>query len=307
MTHLPPHDDYDTQSDSDDKKHDSHPLYGDPYQQTSDEKPKPKTPERRPLVVQQTQQPILTYILIAVNVAIFIYANLLLSGDTSLMVNYDTMCTFSAYAPPILQDLALHRLFTAMFLHGSLMHVLFNMYALYIIGSSVERTFGTLRFGIVYFLGGLLGSIASVMLGDYYVPSIGASGAVFAIWAAEAVHVYRHRQMYAGLARRILLNTGIFLALNLFLGFTNPQIDNWGHIGGFIGGAILTYLAGPRYQLVREISLEGGMRLRVNDANPLQKSQLPIGMYLTAMVILLAMAVFFITPPTVSVFSIPCR
>src|SRR5690606_30425031 len=97
-----------------------------------------------------------------------------------------------------------HRLFTAMFLHAGLLHIFFNMYALYLFGSILEPLFGHLRFIIIYLLGGLTGSVLSVVLGDPNPPfaqmvfagaSVGASGAVFAIFGAEMVFIYRHRAL----------------------------------------------------------------------------------------------------------------
>lgn len=279
MTH--PNSDPDSQN-----NRSNHPLYGTPQQSTnSDEK---RQPERRPINVIKVKQATVTWTLIAINAVIFL---LQLSSE---MTNIQLIVDFSADPAPILRDLELYRLFTAMFLHGSIVHVGFNMYALYIIGMNVERIFGHTRFVIIYFLGGLAGSIISVALGNYDIPSIGASGAVFAVWAAEAVHVYVHRQMYGGASRRILQNTLFFLAMNLFLDFTIPQIDNWGHIGGFVGGLILAYFIGPKYQ-IRGVPLPTGeARISVHDTNPIQSHVQTVAIYTASLLFIFTLSVMFV-------------
>lgn len=272
------------------KKREAHPLSDEPSP------PSEREPRQAPaLIIQQTSNPFLTYALIGINLLIFAYANFLVT-DTAGMVSASAVVQFSVFPPYIFEQGELYRLFTGMFFHGSIFHILFNMYALYIIGASVERTFGLWRYAIVYFLGGLGGSVVSALLGDYYVPSIGASGAVFAVWAAEALHVYRHRRMYGGLAQNILINTGFFLLLNLFLGVTNPQIDNWGHIGGFIGGGVLAYFIGPRYAFERRTTADGRWGMRVRDDNPLNKSQLYVGAYVLGLLALLSLGMTLVIP-----------
>lgn len=268
-----------------------HPLYGGPPTPDSPDD-KPKRPERPAIVPIRTQRPTFTFWLIGINVAIF------LAGMINPTLNNWLFVNGSAYPPAILGDLALHRLFTAMFLHANLMHILFNMYALFIIGANVERALGSTRFLLIYLLGGLGGSVLSVALGDYAVPSVGASGAVFAVWAAEMVHVYRHRQLYGGLGQRILINSAVFLAFNLFLGFSIPNIDNWGHIGGFIGGAALTFLIGPRYLLkpgMDPASMQP--RLRVSDINPIsQRTWMLATVYSIGLLGILILAMFLVRP-----------
>ena len=86
----------------------------------------------------------------------------------------------------------------------------------------------------------------SLGLGDFLTPSVGASGAVFAIFAAEAVHLYQHRGVYANVQGR-LRHMLFLIGMNLLIGFfPGTRIDNWGHIGGVIGGLLLAWRIAPR-------------------------------------------------------------
>lgn len=135
-----------------------------------------------------------------------------------------------------------YRLITPVFLHGSLMHIAFNMYALYIFGPGLELYFGRARFVILYFLAGFSGNIFSFIFSNY--PSLGSSTAIFGLIGAQAVFLYRNKDLFAGRGQRALSQIVMIAAINLFIGLS-PGIDNWGHIGGLVGGASFTALAGP--------------------------------------------------------------
>jgi rhomboid protease GluP len=203
--------------------------------------------------------PYLTYGLIAINVLIF------LVGFLSTEWRDGLWAAGMLYPPAVVEGGEVYRLFTAMFLHANAQHVLFNMLALYVIGTSVEFLFGPTRFAIIYFLGGLTGSVASLYLGEYAVASLGASGAVFAIWGAQGVHLMTHRAFYGPALRRQLQSFLIVLVLNLFITFTAASIDTWGHVGGLAGGVVLALLTGPR--LTRHIDMIQ-RQVVIEDAGP---------------------------------------
>lgn len=136
------------------------------------------------------------------------------------------------------------RLLTAVFLHGGLLHLLFNAYALYVIGRQVETIYGPLRFSVVYLFAGLAGSVASLLLTP--APSLGASGALFGLIGAEAVFLYRNRKLLGERARRGLQNILFIAFINLAIGLQGAfHIDNWAHIGGLLGGLSLSWFIGP--------------------------------------------------------------
>ena len=249
----------------------------------------PKT-KRVAIDLPTATKPYVTYILVGINVAIF------LAGYLNGQLENELFIRGANSAPAIVEDGEYYRLFTAMFLHANVAHIFFNMYMLYVVGMTVERLFGPIRFLIIYLLGGLAGSILSILLGTYGVPSIGASGAVFAIWSAEAVHFYQHRHQYGEQIRRRLRMTLIFVVLNLFIGFSVEQIDNWGHIGGMIGGITLTWFIGPVFTFAynAEKSNESVEIITATDNRPLYTSYWFVGLYTTIMLTLLLFSVFFL-------------
>ncbi|MCS6835521.1 MAG: rhomboid family intramembrane serine protease [Anaerolineae bacterium] len=255
----------------------SHPLYDDaPRREShplSDPPPKPKPP--RGTIVLAERDAVLTLILVVVNVALFILMSLQEPTRCQVVSRFrwieaPLFCAGALFPTEVFAEGALYRLVTAMFLHGSLPHLVFNMFALYYLGSDVERTFGRWRFLVLYLLGGLGGSVLSAGIGDYDVASVGASGAIFAIWGAQALHAYRHRALMGDFARQILQNSAFFLLANLAIGFMpGSRIDNWGHIGGLLGGLALAWLVGPRYQLrIVGTPEEGRVRMQAIDAQP---------------------------------------
>jgi len=136
----------------------------------------------------------------------------------------------------------LWRLFTPVFLHGSILHVAFNMYALYILGPRLERYYGHWRFLALYLLSGFGGNVFSMMFTE--APSLGSSTAIFGLIGAQGIFYYHNRKIF-GTAFRQALNGIITIAVvNLIIGLS-PGIDNWGHIGGLLGGFIFAWLSGP--------------------------------------------------------------
>lgn len=130
------------------------------------------------------------------------------------------------------------RLLTATFLHASLMHILFNMYALLVLGASLERVLGGLRFATIYFMSALGGSVAALMFSEIGTISVGASGAIFGLMTATIV-----------VGRRLHIDTSqimFWLVLNIVIGFLAPGIDWRAHLGGaFLGAITARALTGP--------------------------------------------------------------
>jgi rhomboid protease GluP len=137
----------------------------------------------------------------------------------------------------------LWRFLTPALLHGSLPHIAFNMYALLSFGTSLERHFGHGRFFLLYILGAFTGNVASFLFSPGY--SVGASTAIFGLLGAEAVFLIQNRKVFPGQFRSAIGNIIFIAAINLFIIGSLPGIDNWGHIGGLIGGLMFTSFAGP--------------------------------------------------------------
>lgn len=124
-------------------------------------------------------------------------------------------------------------LVTSMFLHGSPLHLLFNMFALWQIGPLLETRYGTPRYLALYLVGGLWGAAGALALMGPLTPVVGASGAIFGLMAGIFVVERRHGVPVMG-------GIGMWIALNLVFTFTIPNISIGGHIGGLLGGAVAT-------------------------------------------------------------------
>jgi membrane associated rhomboid family serine protease len=148
----------------------------------------------------------------------------------------------------ILQGKELHRLFTPMFLHGSFMHLMLNTFSLQNIGPEVEKLFGGGRFLSAYVAGGVMGNVMSAM--NTPNPSLGASGAVFGLMGAYYTFLSRNEQFFGESGQLMMGRVGTTLTMNILFGLASPNIDNWAHIGGGIGGAIFATTFGPKLYLL---------------------------------------------------------
>jgi rhomboid protease GluP len=138
------------------------------------------------------------------------------------------------------------RLLTPMVLHGSVLHLLFNSWALYALGPAVEASFGARRFLAIYLLAGLAGSMASYLFNPDAL-SVGASGAIFGLLGALAARVYAARNVIGREATKMQFGQiGSMIAINLVFGFTARNIDNAAHIGGLVVGALVGFVLAPR-------------------------------------------------------------
>jgi membrane associated rhomboid family serine protease len=126
------------------------------------------------------------------------------------------------------------RLLTSTLLHGSILHLLFNMYALYWLGPQLERSLGHVRFAALYILSALGGSVASYWFSDLRTVSVGASGAIFGLITATIVI---GREMRTDVSQLVVL-----LGLNVIIGFLQSGIDWRAHFGGAITGAAIAFI-----------------------------------------------------------------
>jgi membrane associated rhomboid family serine protease len=174
-----------------------------------------------------------TRLLVAINVIVFIAAIAdgvnMISGEPGKSTVYDHF----ALVPAAVAHGEWYRLFTSMFLHFGLLHIAFNMWALIVIGTPLEQMLGRLRYVVLYFLGGLGGSLFSFVNGSIGESSAGASGAIFGLFGA-----------YYVITRRRGLETGPIvglIAINLVFSFTFSGIDWRGHVGGLVAGAAVAF------------------------------------------------------------------
>jgi rhomboid protease GluP len=223
VTHEPSNTEYPATS--------SHPQY--PHEVP----PQPPPPGQRVAISTPTRRPYVTYTLLAINVLIFILQS---AGDA--LFGFDLAASMGMKVNELILQGEFWRLFTPMFLHGSILHLGFNMYALYIFGPGLERYYRPGRFLLLFFLGGFAGNVFSFIFSASN--SLGSSTAIFSLLAAEGVFLYQNQKIFGGVARRALNNLIMIAVVNLIIGLS-PGIDNWGHMGGLLGGAIFAFLGGP--------------------------------------------------------------
>lgn len=142
------------------------------------------------------------------------------------------------------------RLLTPVFLHVGLMHLAFNAYALYVLGPAVEAWYGTARFALIYGVAALAGNVFSFVFTP--MPSAGASTALFGLIAAELVFFFRNRDKFGQFGQNRLANIIGIIIVNFMLGLAGGGIDNFGHLGGLLGGAAASWALSPQYELVFE-------------------------------------------------------
>ena len=178
---------------------------------------------------------IITPIIIALCVLVFIAMYIWGRGSEDTI----TLLMFGANFRPLIQAGEIWRLATSMFLHIGIVHLVVNMYSLLIIGRQLESFLGKWKFLIVYLGSGIIGSLLSVVIHSSI--SAGASGAIFGLLGSLLYFGYHYR-LYLG----AVLKTQVIpiIILNLLIGFMVPGIDNFAHIGGLVGGYLITMAVG---------------------------------------------------------------
>jgi rhomboid protease GluP len=207
---------------------------GETAQEPPGQRVRIQLPERKPYITNA----------LLVIMAVF-YA---LQWFTDQVFGYDILAIYGMKSNELIIAGEYWRLVTAMFLHGSIIHLGFNLYALYILGRRVERFFGSLRFLGLFLIAGIAGNLLSFVFTE--APSLGSSTAIFGLLGAEGIFIYQHRKLF-GDQFKVALRQIIQVAVgNLVIGFMIPGIDNMGHIGGLIGGAIYTWFGAPVFSIV---------------------------------------------------------
>jgi membrane associated rhomboid family serine protease/tetratricopeptide (TPR) repeat protein len=187
-------------------------------------------------------RPVATYVLIALNLVIF---GLMTRAGGSK--NLDVLVEFGASYGPYFRQGQYWRLVMPMFLHIGIAHLLINMYGLYLLGRILEHVYGYGRFSLLYVGSGMFSSYLSMAVAPHV--AAGASGAIFGIAGVMLVAGFLHRASIPRRLRRVF-GGGILLMVvgNLAFGAIFPGIDNWGHVGGLLGGMVLGVLIRPPQQ-----------------------------------------------------------
>lgn len=189
--------------------------------------------EKKLAKIFSPKKPVITYALIVINIMVYLYM---------FLYDYDGSLSYSLANNYLsLKSGKYYTLITAMFLHANIIHIGFNMYALYILGPQVEKYYGKFKFCLIYFLSGILGNVFSCVFMDSNVFGIGASGAIFGLLGSIAYFTYYYRATLQGLLRSQIVPV---ILLNLIIGFVIPGIDVSAHLGGIIGGVLVSMAIG---------------------------------------------------------------
>ncbi len=188
------------------------------------------------------RQPLVTYALIVVNTALFLL--LYTRGGPS---NVAALRDLGALSPQLVENGQYWRLFTALFLHASVPHILFNMTSLFAVGTLAERLYGSGKFLAIYIGAGLIGSLCSFMFavlnGQMNELGVGASGAIFGVAGAlVAVRFHGSDVIPERLRRRVSSSMVPLVAVSLIFAYLTPHIDNAAHVGGLCGGILLSFV-----------------------------------------------------------------
>lgn len=202
---------------------------------TSDINRKNKTEADKANEVFQPKKPTITYALIIINIVVFILS----------LLNESIVDDFCVWNIGVVKYHEYYRIITGTFLHAGLMHIAFNMYALYILGKQMESFLGKWKFLIVYIISGIFGSLLTLAIHGENFAAVGASGAIFGLLGSLLCFGYHYR-VYLG---TVIQNQIIpLLVFNLAIGLMIPGIDIFGHIGGLIGGYLATMAVGVPYK-----------------------------------------------------------
>jgi membrane associated rhomboid family serine protease len=192
-------------------------------------RPRQQLVRRAPGVALATGSAPITKALIAINVAIFLVTA---SQSGSFSQPGGNLYVRWVLFGPLVVHGGWYRLVTAMFLHASIIHIGFNMYALWVIGTPVEQYLGRARYIGLYFVSGLAGSAGGLLQAPHE-PILGASGAIFGILGAMLILEWQITGRLAG-------NAMTWILINIVISFAIPNISWGGHIGGLIGGILIT-------------------------------------------------------------------
>jgi rhomboid protease GluP len=192
------------------------------------------SPDEKAMYNSQKFMP--TYILIALNIAFYIYTSV--AGGDFLNTNINMIVKYGQVNELVIYYGQYYQLLTSMFVHANIAHIAGNMLFLLIFGLRGEELFSLPEYLSIYFLGGLTGNLLSLLLLPLNVPSVGASGAIFAMFGACTIYARRSvRQSIIG---------ALIYAFFLLLLSSGLDVNNFAHIGGLVTGLLIGYVLATR-------------------------------------------------------------
>ena len=180
--------------------------------------------------ILEPKKPIVTFIIIGILVLMFLMQFVFTPID---------LLYYLGVQKDLVRYGEIYRLLTGAFLHLDILHLLCNLYALYVVGKLSESYFGKWKFTLIYLFSALTGSLLSIAMGNSF--SIGASGAIFGLLGSLLYFGYHYRVYFGNVLLKQIVPVIIF---NLAIGFMIDDIDNFAHIGGLIGGLLISKAVG---------------------------------------------------------------
>jgi len=229
-----------------------------------------------------TYTPIVTWALVAINVVVFLLDGAMGGLSLGLFGGGGPLVEAGAVYGPLVAQGEWYRILTSAFLHLGLLHLAFNMYALYLFGPIVEQMYGHVEYLVIYLLCAAGGSVLTILLAPNQAAA-GASGAIFGLFGLAFVVGRRHKVMLGPQARALLSQVGLLLVVNLVITFSVSGISWTGHVGGMIVGAVIGFLLPPT-----QVATLGGM-WRTPSGERLERPMagtLRLGVYLGVLVLL---------------------
>lgn len=201
------------------------------------------------------KKPVMTYIFMGICLVLYVLTALasgnFIELDANVLYNYGGLVNFKMMGNNYIE---LYRLVTSIFLHGSLLHLLCNMYSLYVIGPQLESFFGKIKYTIIFIGSGIIGGLLSMAFLQDTIVSIGASGAIFGLLGALLYFGYHYRVYLSGVIKSQIIP---IIILNLLIGFMSSGINNLAHIGGLIGGVLISMAVGVKYKSSKSDIING--------------------------------------------------
>lgn len=185
------------------------------------------------------KKPIMSYVLIAINTIVFLSMYFFGNGSNDIA----TLLNFGATHPELIRSGDYYRLITSAFIHIGFLHFIFNNYAIYIIGPQLESFFGKTKFILIYLFSAISGNLLSMIFTNGI--GAGASGAIFGL-LGSLLYFGHHYRVYLGSVIKSQIIP--LIVINLLIGFSIQGIDNAAHIGGLIGGILITIALGVKYK-----------------------------------------------------------
>lgn len=201
--------------------------------------------------VLSPKKPYVTYVLMCLNILIFLLMYLLGNGSEDIY----TLYSFGALTKEsVVLGGQYIRIITAAFLHIGIIHLAFNMYALNILGKQIESFFGKYKYLLIYFFSAIVGSLMSLIFMPDSSISAGASGAIFGLLGAMLYFGFYFRSYFGN---SVIKQIMIIILLNLLIGFSMPSIGNAAHIGGLLGGLVISSAVGIKHKTSKSSRING--------------------------------------------------